>query len=161
MRFKKTLSNLVPLAGTLWLACVVQTAAGSDLDTVRAKVRAKYPIVHQLPTGELAAWLADTNRPSPIMLDVRTEAEYAVSHLPGARRVDSRASASQVAKELERGRLIVTYCSVGYRSSQMAERLQKTGADQRIQPRRLDFSMGERGQAVGTGRQARQTGSPV
>lgn len=127
MRFKNTLSNLVPLAGTLWLACVVQAAAGSDLDTVRAKVRAKYPTVHQLSTAELAARLADTNRPSPILLDVRTEAEYAVSHLPGARRVDSRASASQVAKELERGRLIVTYCSVGYRSSQMAERLQKTG----------------------------------
>jgi rhodanese-related sulfurtransferase len=108
------------------MACVV-TAAASDLEAVRAKVRAKYPTVRQLSTAELAAWLADTSRPSPVLLDVRTEAEYAVSHLPGARRVDSRASAAQVADALERERAVVTYCSVGYRSSQMAERLQKAG----------------------------------
>jgi sterol desaturase/sphingolipid hydroxylase (fatty acid hydroxylase superfamily)/rhodanese-related sulfurtransferase len=127
MRFKKTFLNVVSLAGAAWLASVATPTAGSDLDDVRAKVRAKYPTVRQLPTIELASWLSDTNRPSPILLDVRTEAEYEVSHLPGARRVDSRASASQIVATLDRGLPVVTYCSVGYRSSQMAERLEKAG----------------------------------
>lgn len=127
MRFKKTLPSIVSVAGVLWLACVASAGAGSELDDVRAKVRAKYPTVRQLSTAELAAWLADTNRPPPMLLDVRTEAEHAVSHLPGARRVDPRSSASQIAGALESGRPVVTYCSVGYRSSQIAARLQKAG----------------------------------
>lgn len=126
-RFKKTFAKIARLTGTAWLAWLATAAAGSDLETVRAKVRAKYPSVPQISTAKLAAWLADTNRPAPVLLDVRTEAEYAVSHLPGARRADARASAPQVAAALEPGRPVVTYCSVGYRSSQMAERLQKAG----------------------------------
>ncbi len=120
-------SNIVWVTGAAWLACAVPATAGSELDAVRAKVRAKYPSVQQFSTAKLATWLADTNSPLPILLDVRTEAEYAVSHLPRARMVDPRSSASRVADTLESGRPVVTYCSVGYRSSQMAERLQKAG----------------------------------
>ncbi len=123
-RFKKSFSKIAWLTGAVWLTCVAPVAAGSELETVRAKVRAKYPSVSQISTAKLAAWLADTNRPSPVLLDVRTEAEYAVSHLPGARRADLRVSPPQIAKALEPGRPVVIYCSVGYRSSQMAERLQ-------------------------------------
>jgi len=99
--------------------------------------------------------LADTNRPPPVLLDVRTEAEYAVSHLPGARRVDSRASASQVVGPLERGRAVVTYCSVGYRSSQMAARLQKAG---RTNVFNLDGSIF---QWANEGRPLEQAGKPA
>lgn len=127
MKLKMSFSTIVWLTGAACLACAVPVKAETELDSVRAKVRAKYPSVQQISTAKLATWLADTNRSLPILLDVRTEAEYAVSHLPGARRVDPRSSASQVAGALEPGRPVVAYCSVGYRSSQMAERLQKAG----------------------------------
>ena len=127
MKFKKSFSNIVWLTGAGWLACAVTAKAETELDFVRAKVRVKYPSVQQISTAKLATWLADTNRQLPILLDVRTEGEYAVSHLPGARRVDARSSAAQVSGGFEHGGPVVAYCSVGYRSSQIAERLQRAG----------------------------------
>ena len=125
MRFENPLSRIVSLVGAACLGCAATVTAGSELETVRAKVRAKYPTVPQLSTVELATWLADTNRPSPLLLDARTEEEFAVSHLPGARRADLKPS--ELAKSSGTNRPVVVYCSVGYRSSQMAERLQKAG----------------------------------
>lgn len=148
-------SNIVWLVGAAWLTCAVPVTAGSELDAVRSKVRAKYPSVQQISAAKLATWLADTNRPLPILLDVRTDAEYAVSHLPRARRVDLRSSASQVAGSLESGRPVVTYCSVGYRSSQMAERLQKAGLTNVFN---LDGSIF---QWANEGRPLEQEGSPT
>jgi len=55
MRFKAPVCGIVSFAAVVWLACVALATAGSDLDDVRAKVRAKYPSVHQLSTAELAA----------------------------------------------------------------------------------------------------------
>ena len=55
------------------------------------------------------------------------KAEFEVSHLPGAQRVDPDAKAADVLPVLEKNRAIVTYCSVGYRSSAMADRLHKAG----------------------------------
>lgn len=81
MSSKILFSNAARLTCAVWLAWAVPVTAGSELDTVRAKVRAKYPSVHQISTDKLAAWLADTSRPAPILLDVRTEVEFAVSHL--------------------------------------------------------------------------------
>ena len=67
------------------------------------------------------------NRPAPALLDVRTEAEFAVSHLPGALRIDPDASPAQVVAAIRPNTAVVVYCSVGYRSSQLAKRLQKAG----------------------------------
>jgi rhodanese-related sulfurtransferase len=50
-----------------------------------------------------------------------------VSHLPGARRVDPNASAGTVAADLPKETPIVTYCAVGYRSGEMADRLRALG----------------------------------
>jgi rhodanese-related sulfurtransferase len=80
-------------------------------------------------TAALAAQLADSTV-APLLLDARTEAEYAVSHLPGAHRVDPDASPAELADALEgidRQRPIVVYCSVGVRSGAVARRLQSAG----------------------------------
>ena len=53
------------------------------LNLVIVLVRIQFPDVPTVSTGELARWLA-SNRPAPVLVDTRTEAEYAVSHLPGA-----------------------------------------------------------------------------
>jgi len=90
-------------------------------------VREKFPGVKQLSTTNLVGWLADPSRPQPQLLDVRTPQEYAVSHLPGARQVSPDAKAEEVLAKLDRQRPVVVYCSVGYRSSKLAERLQAAG----------------------------------
>jgi rhodanese-related sulfurtransferase len=101
--------------------------AGQDLEAVKKKIRAQFPSVRQLSTMELAAWLGHTNRAQPVLVDARSRAEYAVSHLPGARWVDAKASAVEVMSHLGTNQPIVVYCSVGYRSSRLAERLQQAG----------------------------------
>ena len=61
--------------------------------------------------------------PKPVLLDVRTQAEFDVSRIAGARRVDPDAKSVALPKDT----LIVTYCSVGYRSAKFAQRLQEAG----------------------------------
>jgi rhodanese-related sulfurtransferase len=91
-------------------------------------VRARFPAVPQLSTADLAAWLADTNRVPPVLLDVRPRAEFEVGHLPGAIRVDPDATPAEVRRRVgDEARPVVVYCSVGWRSSALAQRLGKAG----------------------------------
>ena len=80
-------------------------------------------------TPEALARRLGSDRPPPL-LDARTPAEFAVSHLPGARRVDPGATAAALADALagtDRQREVVVYCSVGVRSARIAERLRRAG----------------------------------
>ena len=58
---------------------------------------------------------------------MRTEAEWNVSHLPGARRVDPNASIEKTTEGMPKETPIVTYCAVGYRSAAMATKLREAG----------------------------------
>ena len=102
-------------------------AAEADFAAVKGWVRARFPKVAQLSTAELKAWQADASRQGPVLLDVRTKAEFAISHLPGAIHVDPSAKAAAVIPLLRGGAPVVAYCSVGYRSSALAQRLVKAG----------------------------------
>jgi rhodanese-related sulfurtransferase len=115
---------------TLCFLLVAATALGetSDWAALRSQIRARYPSVRQITTDDLAAWLEDKSRPAPLLLDVRTEKEFAISHLQTARRVEPAAAASEaIAGQTNKDTPIVTYCSVGHRSSALAERLQHAG----------------------------------
>jgi rhodanese-related sulfurtransferase len=94
---------------------------------IKDLVRKRFPQVSQLQTGELAAWLSDTNRPQPILLDVREVEEFEVSHLAGAKNVTPNAKVDEIRAVVASGRPVVVYCSVGYRSSALAQRLAKGG----------------------------------
>lgn len=94
---------------------------------IRQLVRKRFPEVRQLSTGELASWLIDTNRPKPVLLDVRRPEEFAVSHLRSARRVDPGAGPGVLKEILATNVPVIVYCSVGYRSSELARRLIKAG----------------------------------
>jgi rhodanese-related sulfurtransferase len=114
--------NAIVLAG----AAALFGAAGVDAwPQLKAKIRREFPRVRQLSTAELAAWLADKSRPQPVLLDVRAQAEFDVSHLAGARRVEPDSDAAKVAAPKDAP--FVTYCSVGWRSSALATRLQAAG----------------------------------
>lgn len=109
----------VAAGGVLWR----RPRPAPEWERIKADIRARFPGVKQLSTADLAAWLADAARPVPILLDARSEEEFAVSHLPKARRVDPQ----EIPADLERSQLVVVYCSVGYRSSRLAERMQAAG----------------------------------
>ena len=92
---------------------------------VNAKIRSEFPDVRRITTAELDAWLKDRTRPAPLLLDVRTRAEFDVSHLERATHVEPDAAPSAV--RAPKDRPIVTYCSVGYRSGAFAKKLGEAG----------------------------------
>jgi rhodanese-related sulfurtransferase len=98
-------------------------------------IRTQFPKVRHISVNELANWLESdlvelpTKGRSPVLLDARTEAEYAVSHLENAERIDpERQDFSNLKLPLETP--IVVYCSVGYRSARVVDRLQHAGFTQ-------------------------------
>ena len=90
-------------------------------------VREDFPDVPQMTTGQLAD-LLERAPASVLLLDARSLEEYAVGHLPGAVRTDGLDAALAARSARDAGSTVVVYCSVGYRSSELAERLIATGA---------------------------------
>lgn len=107
-------------------------AAPATLDTLASVIRVRFPDVRQVSPDDLATWLADDTRARPQLLDVREPDEYAVSHLPGAIRIDPDAPAAAVLAHIDPGRPVVAYCSVGYRSSVLVQRLRDAGFTQAV-----------------------------
>lgn len=120
-------NTLLLLIALLFGACAkpVQIAQTADpLHDIKQTVRTKFPAVQQLSTNDLEAWLKDTKRVQPLLLDARAPEEFAVSHLRGARNAEQIEAAL---KDYPKDQPIVTYCAVGYRSSVLAEKLGKQG----------------------------------
>ncbi|NBW36418.1 MAG: rhodanese-like domain-containing protein [Cytophagia bacterium] len=61
------------------------------------------------------------------LLDARAPAEYAVSHLENALLVGYEDFNIENVKDLDKKTPIVVYCSVGYRSEKVAEKLKQAG----------------------------------
>ena len=93
---------------------------------VNGMIAARYPGVPHIGTDSLARRLEERAAPRPLLLDVRTRKEYAVSHLPGAVYAGPEGEAIST-DSLSRGTPIVVYCSVGYRSAGVVERLEEAG----------------------------------
>lgn len=109
----------------LLLACVLTLGLvaacrhrPADLGAAIAWVADRHPEVPRLTGAELASRSADAY----LLLDVRSAAEWAVSHLPGATRCENADAAIAAARQ--RGVVcIVVYCSIGERSSRLAEQI--------------------------------------
>jgi rhodanese-related sulfurtransferase len=92
---------------------------------VQRMVQARFPGTQAITTAELAARLADQTRDPPLLIDVRERDEFAVSHLPGAVRLQPGSDPAPWLADIrpDQNRTIVLYCSVGYRSADMARRI--------------------------------------
>lgn len=100
----------------LWLPANGLPAAGKF-------VRWKFDDVQHVTPAEAAALLADDN--ATVIWDIRHPDEFAISHLPGSRHVPPDTSDSALKQLLpDANQTILVYCAVGYRSAQMARRLQ-------------------------------------
>ncbi len=65
--------------------------------------------------------------PDAILLDTRTKEEYNVSHLPGAKWVGYDEFELNRVADIPKDGNIVVYCSVGYRSEKVGEKLLAAG----------------------------------
>lgn len=98
-----------------------------DWAELKRSIRAEFPGVPQISTGELADWLNDPSRQRPVLLDAREPREFAVSHLRDAQLAPDVETALRLVGAAKPNPPIVVYCSVGYRSSRLAKDLMDRG----------------------------------
>ena len=95
---------------------------------VISDIRNKYPDVKQLQTAELQSWLASPKSEPVILIDARRKEEFSVSHISGARNIPHNSKDPlKYLINIKPENPIVVYCSVGYRSSILARKLQTLG----------------------------------
>ncbi len=86
-------------------------------------VARSFPAVPTVTTHQLADGLRAGQ--APVLLDVRRDYEFAISHLPGAHHTPNEDAVA--ALNLDPAQPIVAYCSVGYRSARLVSQLQSAG----------------------------------
>lgn len=114
---------LTLLVTTATMGCAQDIAWSSIINDIRSK----YDDIDHISADSLSLWLESSSEQAPVLLDVREKKEYEVSHLPGAIQIDPNARKFKTLADLPKDTPIVAYCSVGYRSSEMARRLKKAG----------------------------------
>jgi rhodanese-related sulfurtransferase len=62
-----------------------------------------------------------------LLLDIREKEEYDVSHIEGAEYMGYNDYDASLLKDLPKETPIVVYCSIGYRSEKIGEKIQKLG----------------------------------
>lgn len=104
---------------------LAQARDRGDRSSVQREVEALFPDIRTISPAQLAEQLSHPE--PPLLLDVRSDEEFAVSHIPGARRVDLEGDPAAQLPDVECTRPIVVYCSVGYRSARFAQALTRSG----------------------------------
>jgi rhodanese-related sulfurtransferase len=116
-----------------WLLLGLPAQAGPAevaLAAMKPVITMEHPSVKWVDAAGLEKALsekAQSTASPPLLVDVRTEAEWKEGHLPGAVRIPH--DAPELPAELTRdlAQPIVVYCAVGVRSAWLAERLQGDG----------------------------------
>ena len=80
----------------------------------------------QVTAPDLAAWLADTGRERPLLLDVREPWEYEKARIAGAQLVPMREVPNRL-DQIDQDKEVVAICHHGGRSAQVAMFLEKAG----------------------------------
>jgi rhodanese-related sulfurtransferase len=106
-----------------WFGC----QSGPSWRGIKEQIRSEFPNVRSITPEELELRLQAPDGEKPLLLDVREDNEFAVSHLRGAIRVPPDSDGSDQLESVPKDAPIVTYCSVGYRSAQLAKRLMEEG----------------------------------
>ena len=88
--------------------------------------RASVSDVNQITPAELAAWLDDSRREKPLLLDVREPWEFEKARIESSSLVPMRDLPARLG-ELDAAREVVAICHHGARSMQVAMFLEKQG----------------------------------
>ncbi len=119
--FSSILNNSVKiLILFLFLFILATTSFGGGLTWkfVKYDIKRKYSTVPQMTVQELAS----TNTTDFLIIDVRKKKEYEISHLKNAVNIETAKEILALANKIKKKERIL-YCSVGYRSSDIANQL--------------------------------------
>ncbi len=102
---------------------------GVSWESVDEKIEREYPSVQAISTEVLLTRYEASSDGLPIIIDVRENGEFRVSHLDDALNLESAEAISDMIAEqgLNKDTEIIVYCSVGYRSASVAADLQERG----------------------------------
>ena len=120
---------LLVLVLPLLIGAGVALFAGRPIafEVVRRMAARRFPDVHWIDPEGLAKWQASDSRAQPVLLDARTADEYAVSHLPGAFRMDPYRPLLRPLRGMSKDTAVIVYSSVGYRAARLAHWLGQQG----------------------------------
>jgi rhodanese-related sulfurtransferase len=122
--FTLIISAIFMAMSTSVLAAAQDSPADQALAKIHTRLISAHPQLSHISAAEMTAALAGQD--DILLLDVRKEKEYAVSHIDGALRVDPGISADefmQIYGEQLAGKNVILYCSVGRRSSHLGDKL--------------------------------------
>lgn len=124
------------LARYVFLALLLVCAGGLLWDgsplaafAVERALAWKFSAIPRVSPDELVAWTRDPTRTPPLLLDARTEAEYAVSHIDGAIRLDPKQPNLSVLENVSRHTPVVVYSATSLGGTAMAQALTQANFD--------------------------------
>ncbi|EDV25506.1 uncharacterized protein TRIADDRAFT_55664 [Trichoplax adhaerens] len=104
----------------------------ASMFVVQGGIQLRFPSVKHITTEQLYSWLQTQSHSNMnvMLLDIREEKEYDISHIVDAKRAELEITDfQQIHKEIEASNnenyAVVAYCSVGYRSSAFVDKLQR------------------------------------
>jgi rhodanese-related sulfurtransferase len=62
-----------------------------------------------------------------VILDAREKEEFEISHIPGAKWIGYSKINEELLDQIDKNQKIILYCSIGYRSEKVAEKLKEKG----------------------------------
>ena len=128
-RFYKTNMITILLLWTLSISCSMAQSKpmGYCENPKFDKEVAKY-ISQTVPVISVEQLRSFKDQGSPlVILDTREPREYAISHIPGAINVGYDEFDMKNVPDIPKDAKVVVYCSIGYRSEKIGERLQSNG----------------------------------
>lgn len=109
----------------IMLLSFLQSLVACGQQTYDQKLKSLYK--NTVPLIQVQEVKEKVDNQNVVILDTRSAKEYSVSHLPNAKFVDyDRFEISQV-ENIPKDKEVIVYCSVGYRSEKIGEKLQKAG----------------------------------
>ena len=111
------------------------------------KSQARFPSLQTVSSDMLLTYYESVNTKLPIIIDVRKDGEFRVSHLYEALHLESAEAISNVTAErgLSKDGEIVVHCSVDYRSASIAVDLIKSGFIQVLNAKHSLFECANKG----------------
>ena len=113
---------MVSICGLLWSSESILAQNPEGFDKMADRMESK-----NVPTLTKEKLLESLSKNTYLVLDSREQVEYKVSHIPGAQQVGYDQLNLEVLKKTPKDRPIVIYCSVGYRSGKVAEKIIEMG----------------------------------
>ena len=98
----------------------------SRLSKIHSQIISDHPNLTHISAAEIDALIGDND--NILLLDVRKDKEFAVSHIDGALRVDPDISPADFMTRFgaqAAGKQVIVYCSVGRRSSKLGARVKE------------------------------------